>query len=33
MSTYRKSRGEAVVAAVLWALAAVWTIGTSYMLG
>ena len=33
MSAYRKSRKEAIVAVALWALAAVWTIGTSYMLG
>lgn len=33
MSSYRKSRREAIVAVALWALAAVWTIGTSYMLG
>jgi hypothetical protein len=33
MTSYRKSRREAIVAALLWALAAVWTIGSSYVLG
>ncbi len=33
MTGYRKSRREAVVAALLWALAAIWTVGTSYVMG
>lgn len=33
MKGWRRQRKEAVVAAVLWAAAALWTVGASYVLG
>ncbi len=33
MSGYRRTRREAIVAAAIWAVAALWTIAASYLLG
>jgi Protein of unknown function (DUF997) len=33
MNGYRRSRREAIVAGLLWAVAALWTVSASYVLG